>query len=241
MRVALEFSRYASQYNNHNIIQAKVAKKLISLVPKRDYSRVIDIGCGRGEVHNNLISQKISFAHLTAMDISKAMLQLHPSGESIIKLDADFNSSDFISTLPYSRYDLLLSSSALQWSQALDITLAALALLCDECYFALFTSETFRSLQLYTNTTSPIYDEEILREKIGRYFDVQFETVRYKLNFDTPYQMLRYIKQSGASGGRQRLGYKELKRVIENYPYKYLEFEVLYAFPQSKLSLDKRI
>jgi malonyl-CoA O-methyltransferase len=234
MRVALEFSRYASQYNSRNIIQAKVAQKLLSLVPKRDYSRVIDIGCGRGEVHRNLIDQGIPFAHLTAMDISKPMLHLHPSGESIIKIEADFNSSDFIKALPYSHYDLLLSSSALQWSQALESTLAALAALCDECYFAIFTSETFRSLQLYTNTASPIYDEGILKEKIGQHFDVQFETVRYKLNFDTPYQMLRYIKESGASGGRQRLGYKELKRVIENYPYKYLEFEVLYASPRSK-------
>jgi len=41
--------------------------------------------------------------------------------------------------------------------------------------------------------------------------------------------MLRYIKQSGVSGGKKQLSYKEIKRVIKDYPLDYLEFEVLFV------------
>jgi malonyl-CoA O-methyltransferase len=53
--------------------------------------------------------------------------------------------------------------------------------------------------------------------------------MRYKLYFDTTYDMLRYIKRSGTSGGERHLGYREVKRLIYNYPLNYLEFEVIFV------------
>jgi malonyl-CoA O-methyltransferase len=40
--------------------------------------------------------------------------------------------------------------------------------------------------------------------------------------------MFRYIKQSGVSGGERKLSYTQTKQLMENYPLKYLEFEVLF-------------
>jgi malonyl-CoA O-methyltransferase len=41
--------------------------------------------------------------------------------------------------------------------------------------------------------------------------------------------MFKYIKKSGVSGGEKRLGYKEMKVLMELYPLNYLEFEVLFV------------
>jgi malonyl-CoA O-methyltransferase len=41
--------------------------------------------------------------------------------------------------------------------------------------------------------------------------------------------MFRYIKKSGVSGGKKRLGYKEMKALMKHYPLDYLEFEVLFV------------
>ena len=228
-RVAQEFSRFASVYSRHNIIQAEVAQKLISLLPQKQYETILDLGCGRGEVYRNLKKQGIGFGYLTALDISAEMLQLHPSGENLTMVQNDFNQPDILKALPASHYDLLISSSALQWSSDLDVTLPLLASLSDRFYFAIFTAGTFRSLHHCAGITSPIYSETILKEKISKYFDAEYETIRYKLHFDTVYKMLRYIKESGTSGGERRLSYTQTKQLLDTYPYDYLEFEVLFV------------
>jgi len=46
--------------------------------------------------------------------------------------------------------------------------------------------------------------------------------------------MLRYIKKSGVSGGRNLLTYKQTKKLMDEYPLNYLEFEVVYINSFSK-------
>ena len=232
-RAAQEFSRFAGTYGQHNRIQAKVAEKLVSMLPEKAYDSIVDIGCGSGEVYRNLKTRNIAFDSFTAMDISAEMLHHHPSDSSISKVLGDFNLSESLSQLPRKRYDLLLSASALQWSSDLDLTLPLLADLSDHCYFAIFTSGTFRSLHRYAGITSPIRSESLLKEKIALYYDASFETVRYTLPFDSVYKMLRYIKESGTSGGERHLSYAQTKHLLENYPHNYLEFEVLFVGPKS--------
>ena len=232
-RVAQEFSRFAAAYSRHNIIQTEVAQKLISMLPQKHYEMILDLGCGRGEVYRNLKEHGIDFEHLTALDISAEMLRLHPSGENLTMVQGDFNQPDILKALPTPHYDLLISSSALQWSSDLDVTLPLLSSLSDSFYFAIFTAGTFRSLHNCADITSPIYSKTTLKEKIGKYFDATYETIRYKLHFDTVYKMLRYIKESGTSGGERRLSYAQTKQLLDTYPYDYLEFEVLFVSSKS--------
>jgi len=42
--------------------------------------------------------------------------------------------------------------------------------------------------------------------------------------------MFKYIKRSGVSGGKKQLNYKQMKKIMQNYPLDYLEFEVLFVF-----------
>jgi len=56
-----EFSRFANQYSNYNIIQVEVAKTLVEQLPSNTYSTIIDIGSGSGEVYKNIERNNISF------------------------------------------------------------------------------------------------------------------------------------------------------------------------------------
>jgi len=229
MRVAKEFSRFAKSYNQHNIIQSEVAQKLISSLPKSYYHHILDVGCGRGEVYQNLSKNGIEFSTLSALDISLEMLELHPKDSRVTLIEGDFCALETFSDLSKESYDVVISASALQWSQDLDTTLKGLALVCNEGYFAIFTSQTFASLHQCAGVTSPIYSKESLQEEISLYFDASFEVLSYKLHFESVYAMLRYIKESGTSGGEKRLSYMQTKRLIAEYPYDYLEFEVLFV------------
>ncbi len=229
-KVIKEFSRFAHQYDKYNEIQAQVAKELVSKLPKKSFTDILDLGCGSGAVVNNLHEGQYSYATLTAFDSSREMLDIHPCSNKIIKVCGDFNSENFIEALPEIEYDLLLSSSALQWSTDLDRTFSLLSNLSHNAYFAIFTSGTFKTLHTLAEVHSPIQSVKSVEESIKKYYsDVHFELHSYTLTFDSVREMFRYIKKSGVSAGEKKLGFKETKRLMESYPLDHLEFEVLFV------------
>ena len=64
---------------------------------------------------------------------------------------------------------------------------------------------------------------------IEKYYNATFEVKNYRLYFETIEDMFRYIKKSGVSGGEKKLGYKQMKQLMDTYPLDYLEFEVLFV------------
>ena len=51
MKVQREFSRYADDYGNYNIIQEQVVAKLINDLQSRP-EHILDLGCGEGALFN---------------------------------------------------------------------------------------------------------------------------------------------------------------------------------------------
>jgi malonyl-CoA O-methyltransferase len=225
-----EFSRFAHQYNQHNMIQAEVAKTLVSKLPLHTYSTILDLGCGAGEVFKNLEKQHISFNTFTALDSARSMLDIHPETDKVSKICANFNDKNFLKTLSRDHYDLLLSSSAIQWSEDLSFTLNVISSLSRTAYLAVFTSGTFKTLHQTANINSPIYSAEELQKNIlEHYDDVTFELHTYTLHFDSVRDMFSYIKKSGVSSGEKKLSYKQTKALMKMYPLDHLEFEVLFV------------
>ena len=228
-----EFSRYAHAYDTYNVIQAEVATTLVKKISSSHFRRLIDIGCGSGEVYKNLEKHNVSFDHFIALDSSKEMLDIHPFGKKIEKICADFNLSQTFETFVAKEDTLLLSSSSLQWSKDLNLTLSKISKKVSSAHFAIFTSNTFKTLHQTAQIPSPIYSIEILKDTIEKYYDAVYEVKEYKLYFETVREMFNYIKKSGVSGGAKQLTYKKTKELMKSYPLDYLEFEVLFIEAKS--------
>ena len=221
-----EFSRFAHSYEAHNVIQAKVAKELVSMLPHQKIASLIDVGCGSGAIYRNLHDQGYCVDRFVALDASAQMLSVHPDAPAVSKVVMDFSHP---TPLLLPKETVVISSSALQWSSDLDATFSWLSSIGQEGYFAIFTANTFRTLHQTAQITSPIYSASVLQSHIDRYYDATYSIRQYQLGFDSTQAMFRYIKQSGVSGGTQQLGYKAIKAVMERYPLDYLEFEVLFC------------
>ena len=231
MSIKNEFSKYANQYNNHNIIQQIVAK---SLVRELDFKpkRILELGCGSGQVYS-CISWDIDY--YKAIDFSLSMCELHPKNKNIEVKCYDFDTEEFLDEIKDNKYDMILSSSALQWSKNLPKIVKNLSLISKKVNAVLFTSNTFKSIRNITKKDSPILDENSIKEAFSEYFDCEFETIMYKLEFNNKKELFDYIKKSGVSGGNESLNFKDAKKLYKNYNLNYLEFEVIFVKTISKL------
>ena len=226
MKIQEEFSKYAQSYAQYNIIQEKVAKKLLSFV-KATPKHILDLGCGRGALAEK-IEWKIE--HFVGVDFAKQMLELHPKSESIECIYGDFNDSKLFEYLKRYNFDYILSASALQWAEDLEKVFALLQELNAPLSLAIFSADTFKTLHATAGISSPLRDKETLHSLAKKYFDCNFEVVQYKLEFENTQEMFRYIKKSGVSGSRNVLTFKQTKKLMQQYPLNYLEFEVVFIY-----------
>lgn len=234
MEVVKEFSKFANEYEKHNIIQTAVVKKLCESLDKAFYENILDVGAGTGGVYEELHQKNIKFSNFVALDFSQKMLDIHHTDCNIKKLCLDFNQKKFSSVFKVHEFDLLISSSALQWSHDLSQVLQELSLLSHNFVFSFFTANTFKTLHQRANIESPILSTELIIEALNKFFIYDLELVEYQLKFDSVREMLHYIKKSGVSGGVKQLSYKQMKMLIMEYKLDYLEFEVLFVKVRSK-------
>ena len=229
MKIVKEFSRFAEEYTKHNIIQEEVAKHLTLMLNSDRYSKVLDLGCGSGAVYNNLFRGNINIKNFIALDFSEEMLKLHPSSSHIQKKCLDFNKKESFEDYKAKEFDILISASALQWSENLPSVLEQISTLANGFYFAFFTSNTFKTLHETAKIDSPIYSKEYIINSLNHFYSCKIEVIDYRLDFSSVHEMLRYIKRSGVSGGSGQLSYKSVKQLMREYPLDYLEFEVLFV------------
>lgn len=225
MSIQTEFSRYADAYGDFNIIQRQVVAKLLTDIGEEQPQRILDLGCGNGTLYKAL---RWTPRHFLGIDFAPRMLELHPKAPHIECIYGDFNDANLFDHLRFMPFDRIFSGSALQWSKDLYRTFAMVASLNAPVSLALFTSNTFATLFETAGLEPLLRPSEAIAEAAAPYFNGTVETVNYQLAFESTRDMFRYIKRSGVSGGRNVLGYKQMKRLMENYPLDYLEFEVLF-------------
>lgn len=230
MSVENEFSKYAKDYNNHNIIQQIVAKSLVRDITNKP-KRILELGCGSGQIFKN-ISWETDY--YKAIDFSKSMCELHPKGDNIDVFCFNFDTKEFLDNIKDESYDNIISSSALQWSKDLKKILNTLSKISPKMNATLFTSNTFKTIQKLSATKSPILSYEEIKEAFTTYFDCEFEKFTYNLEFENKRDLFDYIKKSGVSGGDNKLDFKGAKRLYKEYPLSYLEFEVVFIKAFSK-------
>lgn len=224
MKISAEFSKFAEDYESRNFIQNLVVKKLLSLV-KTEPKKLLDLGCGSGAVCKNISWEYEDF---TGVDFAVKMLELHPKSSKIELVYGDFNDKKLFSKLVQNRYDYTFSASALQWAENLEEIFANIKMLQSPIALAIFTSNTFKTLNETANINSMLKSVEEIQKLQKHYFNAQFEIVKYKLKFNTVREMFQYIKRSGVSGSRNLLSFREMKQLMREYPLNYLEFEVAF-------------
>ncbi|WP_321779623.1 methyltransferase domain-containing protein [Sulfurimonas sp.] len=224
MKVSSEFSKHATEYGSYNIIQKKVIKKLLKNV-KGKPRNILDLGCGSGSLHDSLTWK---YKHFTGVDFAAGMLELHPKAKNCECIYGDFNDKTLFENLSTYSYDYIFSASALQWADDLEMVFKNIKELNAPVALAIFTQNTFKTLSETASIKPLLRSVDAINKLQEKYFDASFEVVEYKLEFHSTREMFKYIKNSGVSGARKVLDYKQTKKLLNEYPLNYLEFEVVF-------------
>jgi len=223
-KINKQFSQYANEYNNHNIIQQIVSKALVREIINQP-KKILELGCGSGQIFKNI---NFNYNYYKAIDFSASMCNIHPTAKNLDVVCLDFDDESFIKNIENENYDMVISSSALQWSKDLNKIISTLSKISSNINMALFTSNTFKTIFELTDTKSPILDEQYIKTIFSKYYNCIFEIINYKLEFNNKKKMFEYIKKSGVSGETNKLSFKKAKYLYKNYPFNYLEFEVIF-------------
>ncbi|MCW8896240.1 MAG: methyltransferase domain-containing protein [Sulfurimonas sp.] len=226
MKISSEFSKHALHYDTYNVIQNRVIEKLLSLADSKPLN-ILDLGCGNGSLCKAIDWE---YEHFTGVDFAPGMLELHPKSNKIECIYGDFNDKVLFENLLTYKYDYVFSASALQWAKDLDMVFKNIKKLNAPIALAIFTSNTFKTLNETASINSLLRSADEVNRLQKKYFDVNFEVVNYKLEFESTRDMFRYIKKSGVSGARKILSFKESKKLLNEYPKNYLEFEVAFIY-----------
>ncbi|MEA1916262.1 MAG: methyltransferase domain-containing protein [Campylobacterota bacterium] len=225
MKVNTEFSKNAQSYGNYNQVQIDVAKHLLGLIENKP-KKIIDIGCGSGAV-TSLINYE--YEKIYGVDFSKEMLYLHPKSEKIELIHENFDDISLFNRLNSIDAEMIISSSAMQWSKDLHVLFNNIKKLNRLFYGSIFTANTFKTLHQYANVESILLSSKDIKKIAEDVFEnCTITTKNYKLYFDTTEDMLRYIKRSGVNGSKKMLSLAQTRELIKTYPLNYLEFEVLF-------------
>ena len=224
-KIVREFSKRANSYNSYSIIQNEVAKKVAKMIDGSNLN-VLDLGCGSGAIYK-IIQDKIKL--FVGVDLAENMCMLHPKDKNVTILNTSFDDKLLYKQFDSDSFDIIVSSSALQWSCNRDLLYKNILRLSNRFVFAIFTSKTFSHLHNFCNLSPLLPSRQTLMNEAKRVFkdNIEFEILRYRLDFDNTKDLFAYIKKSGVSGGVKRLSYKEAKSLYKNYDRDFLEFEVL--------------
>ena len=151
MELKNQFSKYAKEYKSYNIIQQICAKSLVRELKSKP-KNILELGCGSGQIFSNVDWE---FDKYLAIDGSKQMCELHPKAKNLSVKCFNFDSNEFFDEIKKQKFDMVISSSALQWSNDLKKIVKELSKITNEINVVLFTSNTFKTIQ--NNTKKRIY------------------------------------------------------------------------------------
>lgn len=192
------FAKNIKTYNENAVVQKNMAKKLVGMLPLRDFGNILEIGCGTGFL-TEIISKEVNYKNYLANDIVEGC------GDYVKKISSEieFLSGDIENLVKNSsgRYDLIISNAVFQWVEDFEsfykILLSKLApkgiLL-----FSTFGKNNFQEISETLGISLNYFSKNDYENMFNGVNYLMEEETQF-LEFETPLEVLKHIKSTGVN------------------------------------------
>jgi len=209
--VTRSFSRSAESYDDYAVIQSEVGERLLTLLDRKVYATILDLGCGTGNF-TGILSERFADAEIHAVDISPAMIQVAARklrNRRVSLWVADVETMELTGT-----YDLVTANASFQWFEDLPALMPKLAQACTAegtLLFSSFGPNTYRELnaclhELWgldaASAAQRFPDGAVLEHLLQEHFQqAAVQECIHTATFDCLWDLLQTIKCTGTQGG----------------------------------------
>ena len=234
------FSNAAQGYDSNALLQHSVAKSLLERFSLQyTPQRILELGCGTGFL-TAMLSDKFPESQIDALDLSAQMVSAAQK-----RVESSRVKWHVINAMEYraaEQYDLIISSSAMQWMNPISRLIANLRGLSaeqGEVHFSIMLKGTLCELHRLREEIAP--DNLPLRElpdfsiiidalREGGFCSLENSVDEVKVSYPNSLEFLRTLKRLGLTGGDLSRGGRvllpgEISKIAKRYQSRYSDAE----------------
>lgn len=224
-----QFKKSLDKYEENALVQAIMADKLIESLGRREFSSVLELGCGTGLLTKRLI-QSVSYKKYYANDIvEKSKVYLDK-----ILTDYVFLGGNAQRLQVNGKFDLIISNAMFQWFSDLEKALLYYQRMLNKggtIAFTTFAPDNFKEIKSLTGLTLEYKTCEEIQLITEKFFTVKhIENFDYTLKFTNPLEILAHMKNTGVNAlSTKHWGIKDVKDFCDRYKEEYPDLTLTYS------------
>ena len=187
------FKKSLTTYGDNAKVQLGAAQKLFSLIEKKKYSDILEIGSYTGFL-TKLIAQNLEFDSYLALDIIDSYEYIKDLSPKI-----KFQVSDIEKTQLNQKFDLICASSSLQWCNDFENTIEKLKNLLNKkgtIAIALYGENNFPEIKRAFKTGLNYKTTNELKKIFN---GAKIVEDRIELKFENSFEILKHLKLTGVN------------------------------------------